>query len=286
MVWQVLAGLGMGALSAFSGASSQSAARRAEQKRIDNQYKYDTTKYEFDWKQTKDQYRYLKTEAETARSNQENNLRFQETTNLRDYQYTLAIRDYDHNNQLRQYNESERIYGAQLGYNNQAAAVAQAAQNRQYQEILSGMAFDQQDMFVKMLQEEGQLQARGVSGKSADKALGSALAGFGRNQAIMAESLMSANREFVNSSRQIQTDKFGADLSAQSRRMLSPIKGPAPFAPLVMPRAKIMDPNKPKKGPAPIKGVNTMPANNGLAIANNFVNAGLGAYQMFGGKFG
>ena len=67
--------------------------------------------------------------------------------------------------------------------------------------------------------------------------------------------------------------------------MLKPLKAPDPIAPLAMPRATILDPLKPKKPPKPKKGVNTMPAASGLAIANNFVTSGLEAYKMFGGSF-
>lgn len=273
---------GVGAIfSGISGASSRSAARAAEQKRIDNQYKYDSKNWKFGWKSTQREYNYRQKEAQNTRNNQESNLQYQEQTALRDYQYNLAIRDYDYKNQLRQYGESERIYGLQLGFNNQSAQQALASEETRFNEILTGMAFDQQDMLVKMLQEEGQLQARGVSGRSAAKGLGSALASYGRNQAVLAESLVSATRDSNNNRRQIALDKYGADLNAQSRRMLKPLLAPAPMAPLKMPRATILDPLKPKKPPKPIKGTNTMPAGNGLSVVNDMVSA----YSSLGGKF-
>lgn len=273
---------GVGAIfSGISGASAQSSARAAEQRRIENQYKYDSQVWKYNWKNTRREYNYSKRGTDIARSNQENNLRYQEATAIRDYQYNLAIRDYDYTNQLRQYNESERIYGLQLGFNNEAAQVATANEERRFNEILTGMAFEQQDMLVKMLQEEGELQARGVSGRSAAKTLGAALAGYGRNQAILAESLVSAQRDSNANRRQIALDKYGADLNAQSRRMLQPLKAPAPMAPLRMPRATILDPLKPKKPPKPIKGTNTVQGPTGLSVVNDALNA----YSSLGGKF-
>lgn len=273
---------GVGAIfSGISGASSRSAARAAEQQRINNQYAYDSKVWKYNWKNTRREYDYRKQETGVARSNQEQNLRYQEATAQQDYQYNLAIRDYDYKNQLRQYNESERIYGLQLGFNNQAAQVASANEERRFNEILTGMAFEQQDMLVKMLQEEGELQARGVSGRSASKTLGAALAGYGRNQAILAQSLISAQGDSNANRRQIAMDKYGADLNAQSRRMLKPLLAPAPMAPLKMPRATILDPLKPKKPPKPIKGTNTMPAATGLSVVNDMVSA----YSSLGGKF-
>jgi hypothetical protein len=143
------------------------------------------------------------------------------------------------------------------------------------------MAFEQQDMLVKMLQEEGQVQASGASGRSAGKALASAMASYGRNQAIMAESLVSANKENKISNRQIATEKYGADLAAQSRRMLVPMKTPAPMAPLKMPRAVIQDPRMPVKPPKPIKGAGASSTTKAFSALSSGLNAGLTAYSMF-----
>jgi hypothetical protein len=282
---EIIGGVVLGGLGAISSSSAQNEARRREQERINQQYKYDKQNYRYNWNTTRREYRYRVNETGIARQNQESNLRYLEQTALNDYKYNLAIRDFDYANQVRQYNESERIYGLQKGFNAMAQAQAQANEDRRYQEILTGMAFDQQDMLVKMLQEEGAVVARGVSGRSAAKSLGSVLAGYGRNQAIAAESLLSAQRETNAASRQIALDRYGADLAADARRMLKPLKAPDPIAPLAMPRATILDPLKPKKPPKPKKGVNTMPAASGLAIANNFVTSGLEAYKMFGGSF-
>lgn len=281
----ILGGVVMGGISAIGGASSQNAARAAEQERINRQYKYDRQLDRFNWQQTKRDYRYRMQEVGIQRSNQEANLSYLDQTNRRNYAYDLAIRDFDYNNQVRQFNESERIYGLQRGFNARAEIEAQAAEDRRMQDIVTGMAFDQQSMLVDLIQEEGKSLARGVSGRSAAKNLGATIAAYGRNQAILAESLVSANRESAATRRQIALDRYQADLNAESRRMLKPMKAPAPMAPLTMPRAVLLDPMKPKRGPKPIKGVNTVPGASGFSIASNFLNDGLAAYQMFGGKF-
>lgn len=278
-------GLAMGGLSALTGASSQNAARAAEQERINAQYKYDRQRYRYDWNQTQRDYRYRLTDVQNQRQNQEANLSYLEETARRNYSYDLAIRDFDYNNQVRQYNESERLYGLQQGFNARAEIEAYAAEDRRLQEIITGMAFDQQSMLVDLLESEGAITARGGSGRSAAKSVASAVASYGRNQAILAESLLSAERDSEASRRQIGLDRYQADINAQSRRMLKPILGPAPMAPLSMPRPVLLDPLKPKKPPKPIKGTNTVPGASGISVASNFINTGLEAYQMFGGKF-
>lgn len=246
------------------------------------QDRFNLQQWEFDKRQIKRDNKYRSQGVDIARKNLNEEINWAETTAANRYRDELAILNYDYNNQVRQFNESEQLYGQQLTFNNQAAALAQAAQNRQYQEILTGAAFDQQDMFVKMLQEEGQLQARGVSGKSSEKALGAALAGFGRNQAIMTESLMSAKKEYRNSSSEIANQKYGADLNARSRRMLTPLRGPDPTAPLKLPRAVIQDAYKNKVGPKPIASAQYA-GRSGTAMAMDAVgslgSAGLGIYM-------
>lgn len=279
------AGVVMGVLSGITGASSQNAARAAEQERINRQYKYDKRLDQFNWQQTQRDYRYRLRDVQNQRENNESNLRYLEETARRNYQYDLQIRDFDYNNQLRQYKESERIYGLQRGANAQAAALARQSEENRFSEIMKGMAFEQQDMLVQLLQEEGQSIARGVSGRSATKQIASVIAGYGRNQAILEESVLSARRDSDMAMRQIEQERYQADLNADSRRMLQPLLAPAPMAPLSMPRPNLLDPMKPQRGPKPIKGVNTVQGASGFSVANNVINAGLSAYTMFGGKF-
>ena len=254
----------------------------SEKKAVNARYKYDKKVWEYNWDESLRDFDYRVEGTKIGRQNQENTLVYQEQSAVRQYQNELAIRDFDYGNQVRQFNESERIYGLQLGFNNQASQVAYEAENRKFQETLTGMAFDQQDMLVKMLQEEGQVQASGASGRSAGKALASAMASYGRNQAILAESLVSATKENKISNRMIATEKYGADINAQSRRMLTPLKAPAPMAPLKMPRATIQDPLKPVKPPKPIKGSSGSTVArvlSGISSDASMVMGGIGAFK-------
>jgi len=272
--------LGIG--SAIFGGLGAASQNNSQQQQINNQYKYDQAQFNFNREQQLRNYEYLRQDTRLQQSNNLQQASYLNATNQRDYAYSLAIRNFDFNNQQRQFNESERIYGLQLGFNNQAQSVAYEAENRRMQEILTGMAFDQQDMLVKMLQEEGSLEAMGASGRSAGKVIASAMASYGRNQAIMAESLVSANKESKVSRRQIATEKYGADLAAQSRRMLKPLKAPAPFAPLPVPVAQLQMPLRPERGPEPIKGTNT--SGGALGILTSAANAGMAGYN-FGSQF-
>jgi hypothetical protein len=270
-----IGGAVIGAATSIFGASSQA---RAERRAIQSQYEADREQYDYNWTNTQREYDYRIGEIQIAKVNETNNIFYQEQTAQNNYKYDLAIRDFDYNSQQRQFAEAERIYGLQVGFNAQGAAQAFAAENRKYEEILTGMAFDQQDMFVKMLQEEGMAQASGVSGRSAGKVLASALASYGRNQAVAAESLVSATRATNNSRKQIGLDLYGANLNAQSRRMLRPQKAPDPVAPTSLPRTVFQDPLAPVKPPEPRKG--TPSSGGALGIITSGLNGAMSGAQM------
>lgn len=240
----------MGLFDIFTARSEAQAANR--QTELEDRYNLDSWKYTN--RENRRSWKDVIRANEAQRENIKANAEWQDSTAKRAWQDELKIREFDYSNQVRQFNESERIYGLQLGYNNRAASEAKAAENRQLAEVMTAMAFDSQDLFVKMLQEEGQIQAMGTSGRSAAKNLASLVATYGRNQAIQAENLYSANRETAANMREIDLQKEGADLQAKSKRMLQPLRGPDPSAPLPTPIAKITDPHRPGKTPKPVPG--------------------------------
>lgn len=243
-----------GGISAITGLFGASSSRSAQQAAIDRQYQYDKKLYRYNWNQARRDYRYAKNGRDIAIANEEAELGWREKTAQRDWQHSMAIRDYEYNMQMRAYNKSEQTYKQQLNFNNIAAQVAMESENRFLEEQRIATAFEHQDLFVQTLQEEGKAVARGQSGRSAAKAIQSILAQDGRNQAILAESLVSADKQYNVNMRKIATDKYGADLAADANRMLKPEMMPAVPAPLALPRSIFQKVKKPKKPPKPIKG--------------------------------
>lgn len=192
---------------------------------------------------------------------------------IREYNYARSMQDYEYSNAMRAYAQSEKNYQLQLNFNNIAAAQAYEAENNKLREIKIGAAFQQQDMAIESLQEEGQLAARGQAGRSAGKLIQSATASYGRNIAILAESMNSAERQTKMNFDKIRIEKLGADLAAEASRMLKPERAPSLPKPEPLPAANIMKPLAIPKRPKPI------------AVSANSSNAGylstLG--DMFGG---
>jgi len=185
------------------------------------------------------------------RGNIEAEAAYTDATNQQNYRYQLAIADAQDRMNAAAYSKSLQTYGLQRSFNNQAAASAYA---RKLQEAVTEMSFQNQDITIQALQEAGTAQARGASGRSAGKELHAVLAQAGRNQAILAESLSSADANFRQANEKIRTDKYGADINAWGNLMVKPIAAARPEAPLATPRAVIQDPRRPRKPPKPVKG--------------------------------
>ena len=271
MAWELVAA-GISAIGGIFGASAaqseQDQARALQQKAINQQFKKDKKDYRYNWQETKASYNHLLDGINIQRSNEERLASYRDATNLQDYNYRLKIQDYEYNQQMRMYNKSEQLYKQQRGFNAMAAQRAYASENRRLQETFQEAAFNNQDLMVQMLQEEGKAIARGQSGRSAGKAIQSAVASYGRNQAIIAESLVSAERQTRSNLRDIDLSRYGADLAAEGNRMLRPERLPALPVPIATPRAVFQDPRKPKKPPKPIKMTNTVARGSSMPVWN------------------
>lgn len=270
MAWPVIgAVLGIGATVAGAVSQNQQMAMsRADMDRqLDQQFDQDKKVYEFNWEQSLREYENLLDGINIKRSEEETIGRLKDQLAIDQYNFNRNNQAFQYLNDLRQFAESERIYGKQLGFNQVAAQQAASAERDKLRETLIASSFENQDMVVELLQQEGALQARGVSGKSVGKQLQSAMAQFGRNQAVLAESLVSARKQTDRNLERINIEKYGADLAAEANRMLMPMKGPDIPVPYKTPRATFQDPLKPEKGPAPVRGVNTATRPSGLGIA-------------------
>lgn len=162
---------------------------------------------------------------------------YENQTNLLNWEYAKQIRDFEYNQSLRIYSKSKEVYGKQLGYNKSAAARSYEAENRKMREYLQGLAFQKQDGLIQMLQARGKVQAGMTPGRSGQRLLGDVLSQYGRNNAVLAENLLSAYKQQQSDLGDIALQKQGADLAAYERLGLEPLKPPTPPRPLSKPAA-------------------------------------------------
>jgi hypothetical protein len=247
--------LGVGS-SILGGIGGQSQAD-AQNEMVENQYEYDMDSWRYGRKTIKADYKHNVEQWRMDVRNNEKLSKWQDKTNRQDWRYQLKIQDYEYASQMRQYNKSNEIADQQLTFNAMAQKVANEAEYRKLEDSTKEIAFQNQDLILKAVQAEGAAAVKGQQGRSADKAGQAELASLGRNQAILAESLLSVRADTGAAMRKIATDKFGADLAAEASRMLKPERLPRPPKPLRTPRTKFLKPRKLKEhdfGPKPIKG--------------------------------
>jgi hypothetical protein len=247
--------LGVGS-SILGGIGGQSQAD-AQNEAIENQYAYDKKDWQYGKKAITADYKHNRKQWRMNIRNDKTVSKWKDKTNLQDWKYNLKIQDYEYSSQMRQYNKSNEIADQQLTFNAMAQKVANEAEYRKLEDSTKEIAFQNQDIIIKAVQSEGAAAVKGQQGRSADKAGQAELASLGRNQAILAESLLSVRADTGAAMKKIATDKFGADLAANAARMLKPERLPRPPKPLRTPRTKFLKPRRPEKydfGPKPIKG--------------------------------
>jgi hypothetical protein len=248
-------GLGFGS-SILGGIGGQSQAD-AQNEAIENQYEYDTDAWRYGKKAITADYKHNRQQWRMNIRNDKAVSKWKDKTNKQDWRYNLKIQKHEYQAQKRQYNKSNEIADQQLTFNAMAQKVANEAEYRKLEDSTKEIAFQNQDIIIKAVQAEGAAAVKGQQGRSADKAGQAELASLGRNQAILAESLLSARADTGAAMKKIATDKFGADLAANAARMLKPERLPRPPKPLRTPRTEFLKPRKPTKydfGPKPIKG--------------------------------
>lgn len=268
-----------GVASIFGGFSSKKAADKA----ATAQYNQDVRLDQYAWEETLRNFDFIKQGNQITRQNNENLFGYQDQTNLNYWQDQMKIADREDRMNFAAYNKSLQQYDSQLSFNNVALVQAQQAERTKLQEAVAEMAFQSQSQTISGLEEAGIAQARGVSGRSAGKELHSVLASAARNQAIIAESLVSANKNFGQTMNKLGNEKYGADLQAWANVMVKPEKAARPTGPLKSMRPVVQDPRDPVRGPGPVKGAggSAIPGiMNGVAT----MASGLGINDK--GKFG
>lgn len=111
----------------------------------------------------------------------------------------------------------------QFGYNRDAANRAYSTEQARYNELLTQAAFQQQGAIQNLLEVQGTNNASERYGRSAKRvSLVDSLGAYGRNQAMRAESLISAQRQSNRNLEGVSRDWFNSDLNAWSQVGISP----------------------------------------------------------------
>jgi len=182
---------------------------------------------------------------------------------IRNYKYQLKVREANWKRERERYEHKVGQYKRQTIENDAAANRAYVSEQQRLNNIYKKAGFAQQNQLVKLAQSSGKMAASGKTGQSTQRLDTDVVSQFGRNQAIMAESLLGAQSAFEDRTGAINRKLTSAQNEAYSQVAFAPELGVAPPAPVM------------RQGPS------------GLSLAAGLLGAGADgykAYKQFGPK--
>ena len=265
--WGAVVGGIIGAAGGLIGGSKSAGAAR-EQARLSNeasqrQLAYDLERWDMDkYKIQADRDHAVQVVQLQAR-NEGRLAQHKDAVNLQRYNYDMMIRNREQRSLNQQYLRSDSIYNTQLNLNTLSAKTGAENEIRKLQEIDAEARFTKQDAQIEAMLTEGKLRARGQNGRSITKAGQATLADYGRQIAMLNESMSGAGRNTKAVLKEIAQDKTSADLAAWASKMLDPGVLPEPIVPYATPTAEYIYPRIMGEydfGPQPVLGGYTSPS--------------------------
>ena len=256
----------VGAAVGIYGANKQANAAKDAQKERNNataaQYEYNKERWEMD-KQKMLADRDYKVKEIEERARQEGQLAaFKDASNARQYNYQLQIRNKQQDTNERMFAKSDEIFRYQLGMNAMEERAARMDERQQLQEIQEEKRYEKNEAYIDGILAEGAIRARGVEGRSADKARSVATMKAATSLALLDLSLQNATTASQSAIESIKRDRRVADLNAYASKMLDPGVLPMPIEPLATPMATFMYPRVYEDydfGPEPVRGAMISP---------------------------
>ena len=176
---------------------------------------------------------------------------------ISNYKYQLKVRRKNWDRERERYAHQVTQYKTQSMENEAAANRAYVSEQQRLNNIYKKASFAKQDQLVKLAQSTGQMASRGATGKSAQRLDTSVASQFGRNQAIMAESLLGAQQSYDTRTEAIRRQQISSNNEAFNDVAYAPEPGVAPPQPVM------------RQGPS------------GLGLMAGLLGAGVDGYSTF-----
>lgn len=243
-----------GGLNAAKAARSQAEAANAAS---DRQYYYDTAAWEMKKDQIRSDREHAVLELETRAENEQTVNEYRDALNLQKYNYDVQIRANEQESLDKQFEKSNEIYNVQMDYNAMAEQSAMDQEYHKLEEIKAEARFDDEDIRLQALMDEGKLRALGQSGNTLDQQVHGIWLKAGKRIAAINASIESAGRASRSIIKEIGLDKDTADLQAFASKMLDPGVLPDVIEPIALPYTEWVMPRALEEydfGPAPVKG--------------------------------
>ena len=274
----------VGAAVGLYGANKQSnAAKDAQQannEAADAQYKYNVQRWETDKQKMLADREYKVREIEQRAANEGQLAAFKDASNARQYNYQLQIRNSQQDTNERMFAKSNAIYQDQLGLNALQEKNARQEERQQLSEIQAEKRYEQNTAYIDGLLAEGEIRARGQTGRSVQKARSVNTLKTATALTLLNLSLDNATAASQNAIKNIRTDRTVADLNAFASKMLDPGELPMPLQPLATPMATFMYPRVYEDydfGPEPIRGAQISPSSAAAQVWGSSITSLAGA---------
>ena len=147
MTWAA-ASFALSALGLGMGFMSGQKQDRYAQKMVEKQYEADLANWEFNWQEAQDAHTYALEDIDIAEWNFEQQRQHRDATVLQEWIDNDKLRMFDYNAQVKAYNSSVESYGVQLDYNDVANDLTTAAAARAYQDKLTLMGYQFEDIKI------------------------------------------------------------------------------------------------------------------------------------------
>ena len=285
----MIAGAAVSTIGGIFGGSRSAAAARAQ---AEAQNRATMARYQYDlnmWDMKKQQLQASRSEQVDRimmEARNEGKLRaYKDVAAQEQYDYSLKIRNDQQTSNEIAFKRSDDIYNDTMDLNSVAAKASMDSEIIKLEEIGNQADFDRQESYIESLQNEGKLRARGASGRSASKSVQATMADYGRQMAMLDETMDSAGRNTRAVLEDIIRDKTSADLTAFASKMLDPGVLPMPIKQRPIPVAEFELPRLLEDydfGPQPVKGAMASP---GAAASMAWGNAISGIAGSIGGGF-
>ena len=274
----------VGAAVGIYGANKSANAAKSAQKERNNateaQYEYTKERWEMD-KQKMLADRDYKVKEIEERARQEGQLAaFKDASNARQYNYQLQIRNKQQDTNERMFAKSDEIFRYQLGMNAMEERAARMDERQQLQEIHEEKRYEKNEAYIDGILAEGAIRARGIEGRSVDKARSVATMKAATSLAFLDLSLQNATTASQSAIESIKRDRRVADLNAYASKMLDPGVLPMPIQPLATPQATFMYPRVYEDydfGPEPVRGAMISPSSASAAVWGSSISSLAGA---------
>jgi len=243
-------------LSFFGGGGSKNNSNDFAKKQATESHKFAKKKYR-DEKQALDAaFEYKLESNEIQRENYKEQAKLKDKLSIDQYNKQLEVNYLTDKANTLAFNKSELLYAKNTSLAKRAASSSQDAALAQLKETFMAAAFEQENAYIDSLKAAGASAVLNTAGRTRAQAYQTQIAELGRDEAVLAASLGSAESQFSRDLSQLTDQLDNALIQANANRMLKPTKSPLPIAPYKSLIPKIQDPQKVEDfhyGPEPMK---------------------------------